>query len=159
MRQDAVAVLAYDPPLDAVCVIQQFRAALIGRTESPWSHELVAGLVDISGESVEQVARRELEEEAGIQPLYLEQINSYWQSIGGSNERMNLFLALASLEGIGGHHGVQGESEDILALVVARDEALDWARTSGTSNASSIIALQWLESHRQRLISLWQNCQ
>lgn len=158
-RKDAVGILVYDPDLDAICLVQQFRSAVMGLVDSPWPYELVAGLIDKDGESEEDVARRELQEEAGVKAAYLEKINCYWLSIGGSNERMHLYGALASLEDIGGIHGVEGETEDILTLVVSREEARKWAFERMESNASSIIALQWLETERHRLASIWQNCQ
>lgn len=156
-RKNAVGILAYDPDLDAVCLIQQFRCAILGLSESPWAVELIAGLMDKEGEDEQQVVIRESREEAGLTLDYVEKINSYWLSIGGSNERMSLYVGLASLENVGGIHGVEDESEDIRALVVAREEAEKWAFESGQSNATCIIALQWLKNERHRLQFIWQN--
>lgn len=156
-RKNAVGVLAYDPDLDAVCLVQQFRCTILGLSSSPWAYELIAGLMDKPDEKETEVAVRESREEAGLTVDYLEKINSYWVSIGGSNERMSLYLGLASLENVGGIHGAEDESEDIRALVVAREEAERWAFTSGESNAACIIALQWLKNERHRLQSIWQN--
>lgn len=156
-RKNAVGVLVYDPDLDAVCLVQQFRCTILGLSSSPWAYELIAGLMDKPDEKETEVAVRESREEAGLTVDYLEKINSYWVSIGGSNERMSLYLGLASLENVGGIHGAEDESEDIRALVVAREEAERWAFTSGESNAACIIALQWLKNERHRLQSIWQN--
>ncbi|MEQ9021701.1 MAG: NUDIX domain-containing protein, partial [Pseudomonadales bacterium] len=156
-RKNAVGVLAYDPDLDAVCLVQQFRCTILGLSPSPWAYELIAGLIDRPGETETEVAVRESREEAGLTVDYLEKINSYWVSIGGSNERMSLYLGLTSLENVGGIHGAEDESEDIRALVVAREEAEQWAFTSGQSNAACIIAMQWLKNERHRLQSIWQN--
>ncbi len=157
-RKDAVGVLVYDPDLDAICLVQQFRSAIMDKVESPWPYELVVGLVDKEGESIEEVAFRELYEEAGVVPQYLEKINTYWMSLGGSNERMHVYLALANLQDAGGYHGLESESEDILALIVSREDARSWAFDRMESNASSIIALQWLENERERLAKVWQGC-
>ncbi|MEQ9564408.1 MAG: NUDIX domain-containing protein [Pseudomonadales bacterium] len=156
-RKNAVGVLAYDPDLDAVCLVQQFRCTILGLSPSPWAYELIAGLIDRPGETETEVAVRESREEAGLTVDYLEKINSYWVSIGGSNERMSLYLGLTSLENVGGIHGAEDESEDIRALVVAREEAEQWAFTCGQSNAACIIAMQWLKNERHRLQSIWQN--
>ena len=156
-RKNAVGVLVYDPELDAVCLIQQFRCAILGLSESPWAFELIAGLMDKEGEEETEVVIRESREEAGLNLDYVEKINSYWLSIGGSNERMSLYIGLASLKNVGGIHGVEDESEDIRAWVVAREEAESWAFESGQSNATCIIALQWLKNERHRLQSIWQN--
>ena len=57
-RGEAASVVVYDPKLDAVCLVEQFRAATISkpsqasdslsnvRTCSPWSLEIVAGMLD-----------------------------------------------------------------------------------------------------------------
>lgn len=155
-RKEAVAVLIYDPDLDAVCLVQQFRAALMDKQASPWPYELVAGLVDKEGESLEETVRREMLEECGVSPMYLEKINAYWMSVGSSDERMHLYVALAHLQNTSGHYGEESESEDIKALVVSREDANCWAFERMESNASSIIALQWLENERERLAELWQ---
>jgi len=156
-RKNAVGVLVYDPDLDAVCLVQQFRCATLGLSSSPWAYELIAGLMDKPGEPETEVAVRESREEAGLSVDYLEKINSYWVSIGGSNERMNLYIGLSTLDEVGGIHGAEDESEDIRALVVAREEAEHWAFNSGQANATCIIALQWLKNERHRLQSVWQN--
>ena len=65
VRHDAVCVLPYDPQRDEVVLIEQFRVGAMGKTASPWLVELVAGLID-KDEQPEQVARREAQEEAGL---------------------------------------------------------------------------------------------
>lgn len=65
-RGDAVCVLLYDPLADAVVLVEQFRAGALGKVDSPWLLELVAGMVE-AGESAEAVARRESVEEAGVE--------------------------------------------------------------------------------------------
>ncbi len=156
-RKDAVGVLAFDPDLDAVCLVQQFRAPMVGLSEYPWAFELVAGLKDKPDESEKEMVIRESREEAGLALGYLEKIATYWLSVGGSDERMSLYVGLASLEQVGGIHGVEDESEDIRALVVDREEAEKWFLESEQSNANCIIALQWLKNERHRLQSIWQN--
>ena len=131
----------------------------MGRLESPWILELVAGLIDKQGESEEQVARRELMEEAGIAPGYLCKINEYWMSPGASTEKMHLFVALAPLAEVEGVYGLASESEDIRALVVPRATANSWAFERMEANASSLIALQWLNVNLSELKQQWAACQ
>ena len=55
-RQNAVAVLPYDPIRDEVVLIEQFRVGAIGNDDSnPWLIEIVAGLVE-EDEQYEEVA-------------------------------------------------------------------------------------------------------
>ena len=65
VRHDAVCVLPYDPQRDEVVLIEQFRVGAMGKTDTPWLIELVAGLID-KAEEPEEVAHREGEEEAGL---------------------------------------------------------------------------------------------
>ena len=43
-RGEAVGVLLYDPQLDAIGIVEQFRVGAVSRPGSPWLLELVAGL-------------------------------------------------------------------------------------------------------------------
>ncbi|MEC9409465.1 MAG: NUDIX domain-containing protein, partial [Pseudomonadota bacterium] len=66
-RGQAVCVLLFDPRKDAVVLLEQFRVGALEDERSPWLIELVAGMVD-EGETPEDVALRESEEEAGTVP-------------------------------------------------------------------------------------------
>ena len=46
LRHDAVGVLLFDPVLDKVALVEQFRIGAMGREGSPWLLELVAGLIE-----------------------------------------------------------------------------------------------------------------
>lgn len=50
---------------DEVVLIEQIRIAAYDTSETPWLLEMVAGMIE-EGESVEDVARREAIEEAGL---------------------------------------------------------------------------------------------
>lgn len=58
-------LLPYDPVRDEVVLVEQIRIAVYDTSDSPWLLELVAGMIE-EGESVEDVARREAVEEAGL---------------------------------------------------------------------------------------------
>lgn len=73
---------------DRVLLIKQFRIA-VGREVV----ELPAGRVE-DGESPEYCARRELEEELGYRAGGLLHLASYYASVGFTDERMDIFLAL-----------------------------------------------------------------
>ena len=154
VRHDAVCVLPYDPQRDEVVLIEQFRVGAMGKTETPWLIELVAGLID-KAEVPEEVAHREGEEEAGITFSSLWPITRYFPSPGGSTEFVHLFLGRCSTEGIGGLHGLEEEAEDIRVTVWAYEDALQAVRDGRISNAASIIALQWLALNRAEVRGLW----
>ena len=90
----AVGVLLYDPKLDAIGMVEQFRiGALAGPGEHPWLMELVAGLLE-PAESPEEVAHRESLEEAGCTLESIEPIADYFSSPGGSDEYFYLFCGI-----------------------------------------------------------------
>lgn len=150
VRGSAVGVLLYDPGRDLVGLLEQFRVGALDDPAGPWLLEVVAGMIEV-GESPEQVARRELVEEAGIHDAELRFICDYLVSPGGTDERMTLFCALADLAGRGGIHGLPDEHEDIRLHIVGRAEALAWLAAGRCNNAPLVIALQWLALHHGQL--------
>lgn len=153
-RHDAVGVLPYDPVTDEVVMIEQFRAGALNRDHSPWLLELVAGLVD-KDEDLETVARRELEEEAGLALQALKPLYDYMTSPGGSSERLYLYCAKVSAANHGKVFGVAEEHEDIKVHVLAADEVFRMVRERQISNAASLVALQWLMLERDALRKEW----
>ncbi len=99
-RGHAAAVLLYDPVLERFVMGQQFRIGAHAAGWNPWLLELVAGIIE-PGETAEQVAIRESEEEAGRQVLDLWPIDHYLVSPGGTSETAKLFLGRVSAEGEG----------------------------------------------------------
>ena len=154
VRHDAVCVLPYDPQLDRVVLIEQFRVGALDKSAHPWLLELVAGLID-KAESPEQVARREAEEEAGLTLGELWPVTAYYPSPGGSDERVHLFVGRCDSRGAGGIHGLAEEGEDIRVLVLSLDEALAALADGRIDNAASIIALQWLALNREKVRQAW----
>ena len=149
-RGNVVAVLPYDPRLDRVVLIEQFRAGAINDANGPWLIESVAGVIE-AGETEQQVALRESEEEAGCSISNLESISQYYVSPGGTTEYCSLFCGIVDSVGIGGIHGLADEHEDIRAMVVDVDEAFAWVGEGKIKSSATIIALQWLELNRARL--------
>lgn len=151
-RERGVGVLLYDPHLDKVLMVEQFRVGCLeDEVNGPWALELVAGLLDKPGENPADVARREAVEEAGARVGNLLRICEYYNSPGGSNERLTVFCAAFdatdaayATEG-GGIFGVDSEAENIRAVILDRNEALAAVAAGTINNAMSIIALQWLQ--------------
>ena len=160
-RERAVGVLLYDPQLDAIALVEQFRIGALALDNSvatsaptPWLLELVAGLIG-SGEVASQVARREALEEAGAIVQELEFVCEYFSSPGGSNEYFYLFCGRCDLREVGGLHGLAEEGEDIRVHIFSVQDAQQRLQAGQFCNAHTIIALQWLQLHRQRLRQMW----
>jgi ADP-ribose pyrophosphatase len=149
-RGSVVAVLPYDPVRRKVILIEQFRAGAVADPDGPWLIESVAGVIE-AGESEQQVAIREAEEEAGCHIRRLELISRYYVSPGGTTELCNSYCGLVDSEGLGGIHGLPDENEDIRVLVVDTEEAFAWLREGRIRSSATIIALQWLQLNQQRL--------
>jgi ADP-ribose pyrophosphatase len=150
-RGNAVATLLYDPALDTVVMVEQFRlpAYLAGR--SAWCIETPAGVVK-PGEELADVARREALEETGCEITGdVRKIAQFMASIGGSTEIVTVFLGLVDSRTATGIHGVADEHEDIRVHVVAASEAIRMADESEIENAASVIALNWLARHHDSL--------
>lgn len=153
-RGHAVAVLPYDPERDRLVLLQQFRIGALAAEGGPWLFEFVAGMIG-AGETEQEVAAREAEEEAGCRLLDLVPICKYFVSPGGTSETVSLYCARVDCAGLGGIHGLPGEHEDIRVLVLPRTEVLDMLHAGRINSGSPIIALQWLELNRQALLQRW----
>lgn len=153
-RGHAVVVLPYDPLRDEVVLIEQVRFPALATTDSPWLLELVAGMIE-AGESPEQVARRELMEEAGLEAQTITPINSYLASPGGSTERFYGFWAKVDASKAKGLHGLAQEHEDIRVVVMSRQDAYNALNAGRIDNAAAVIGLQWLQLNYSSLI---ENC-
>jgi len=154
-RASAVGIILYDPILDHVILIEQFRPGAMRDQESPWLIEIVAGIIT-ENETPADVAKRESNEEAGCQVLDLFPICEYFVSPGGSNEYLWLFCGHIDASDAGGIHGLHEENEDIRTLNIPLDEALIMLQEGKIKTSPAIISLQWLQLNRQWLKNLWQ---
>lgn len=153
-RGHAAAVLPYDPNRDLVVLIEQFRVGALAAGMVPWTIEIVAGIID-PGESPEEVARREAEEEAGLAVKELVPIGRFLTSAGGSSETHRLYCGRIDSQGAGGIHGLQDEEEDIRVFACPLKEALGWIRSGEIANLTAATALQWLALNKERLRREW----
>jgi ADP-ribose pyrophosphatase len=153
-RNNCVAVLLYDPLRDEVVLLEQFRIGAMVHTEQAWLLEIVAGAIE-EGETAEEVAYREAEEEAACKIEELILISEYYSSPGGASERMSLFCGKINSSKVGGICGLVEENEDILVSVVSFDEAYRLVEQGQIDSATPIIAIQWLALNRAKLRAKW----
>ncbi|MGF1614477.1 MAG: NUDIX domain-containing protein [Gammaproteobacteria bacterium] len=155
-RGHAAALLPYDPNLDCVCMIEQFRIGALEDDATPWLLEFVAGIIE-QGETAEQVALREAMEESGLTVLELLPVSVFSLSPGACSERIHLFCGRVDATSAGGVHGVTEEGEDIRVRVIPFSETLALLRANKITSATAIIALQWLALNRDGLRKRWQS--
>ena len=154
-RGHAAVLLPFDPVRDEVVLVEQIRIAAYDVSVSPWLLEMVAGMIE-EGESVEDVARREALEEAGLVVGRTKPVLSYLASPGGPSERLSIMVGEVDATTAEGIHGLADENEDIRVHVVSREQAYQWVEEGKIDNAASVIALQWLQLHYQTLRNEWK---
>lgn len=150
-RGQAAGVLLHDPRRHELVLVDQFRIGLIDdREESPWALELVAGMLD-KPEDVETMAKREISEETGLTVQSVTPICQYYNSPGGSDEKIHLYYAQVDSSQAEGIHGLADENEDIKVVVLSVADALAALHAGQINNAMAIIALQWFELNHGNL--------
>jgi len=161
-RGHAVAVLPYDPVRDEIVLIEQFRpgayAALASgwfpEDASPWLVECVAGIID-PGETPEDVARREMVEEAGLPAMDLFPALQYLATPGGSSESIILYIGRVDAADVGGVHGLDHEGEDIRPCTVPLERAYAAVTEGVMANATVVMAVQWLLLNKDKVLAKW----
>lgn len=156
-RGRTVGVLLYDPDRDAVVLVEQFRLPAHLAGFPGWQVEIVAGILDHPGESETAVARREVEEEAGlaVQGEILP-IHRVMTTPGGSTEVIDLFCGRVDARQAGGIHGLAEEHEDIKVVVLSYRAAMQRLRADGFQNGPTVLALLWLRTNRRTLRRRWR---
>jgi ADP-ribose pyrophosphatase len=122
-------------PVDAagnVVLVRQYRHAT-----GSWLLEVPAGKLDHPGESPEDCARREVEEETGYRPGRLIPLGWIWTTPGFTNEKIWLFVAL---DLVPSRSNLQ--SDEVLTVeTLALDEAVRRAATGEITDGKSVCAL------------------
>ncbi len=149
---DAALLLPYDAARDRVLMIEQFRTAPARRGDNnPWTLEPVAGIVD-AGETPEDAARRETEEEAGLALKGMEKMFAFYASPGSNTDYFHCFLGLADLpDDHAQFGGLDVEGEDIRLHLVNRADALRLIETGEITAGPLVAMLLWLDRNRARL--------
>jgi ADP-ribose pyrophosphatase len=154
VRGPAVVLVPWDPVRDEVVLIEQFRIGALESGPTPWHMEFVAGIAE-DGEAPEDVARREAQEEAGLEVGAIEFVHRYQVSPGGNTEEILVYCGHVDSGAAGGVHGLDDEHEDIRVHRVRTDDALAALERGQVRNAAGIIGLQWLALHRAALARRW----
>jgi 8-oxo-dGDP phosphatase len=136
----AVAVVPYHESSDEVVLVRQYRHPVRGQM---W--ELPAGLIDVAGEPLAQVAVRELAEEADLCCGRLDPLIDIHTSPGCSDERIRIFLARDLTPAAAPHARRHEESELVVGrfpLAVAVQMIFRGELTNATAVAG-LFAVAW----------------
>jgi len=150
----AAVVLLYDPYLDRVVLVEQFRIGLMEQGRGAWTLEPIGGLVTPDSDAVATV-RQEAKEEAGCEISVLESIGTFYVSPGFSDDCIALFCGRVHSDGLGGIHGLEEEGEDIRVVVIDAAQAFDELFCGRINSTAAIISIQWLAANRGRLCTIW----
>lgn len=143
-RGNSVAVLAYNLHTEKLILISQFRYPTY-KNGHGWTVEAIAGVID-QGETPDEAARREVQEETGLIISSLEHITTFYPSPGGSSEQIYLYYSEVSGESTMNNHpgGMVNEGEDIISLEISLEDALEKIRSGEIMDAKTIIGIYWL---------------
>ena len=140
-RGDAAAILLYDPAVDEVLLLEQFRIGPAARCDNPWLTEIVAGMID-AGETAEQAVVREAQEEAGFTPFDVRFLGRYYTTPGACSERIDLFLGMVDKrKPVGAGGGCAAEHEDIRVFWVSRRQAMQMLAEGKIASGAPMLAL------------------
>ena len=147
---EAAAVLAVDRERRVAILVRQWRAPLVASGGDGFLLEVCAGLVD-PGETPEQAARREAEEEIGFRIASIRKVASVFSSAGTLTERMHLFLAdVAEAQRTESGGGNPHEGEDIEVIEVPLRALYDRAERGDIVDAKTLILVQRLMIEEMR---------
>lgn len=150
-RGDSAAVMIFNQTTRKLILISQFRYPTY-KNKDGWIVETIAGMID-PGETPEEAARREVQEETGLKIDTFEHIAAFYPTPGGSSERIFLFYSEVSGEKPKYKEtgGLIGEAEDIKAVEMTLAEALEKIKSGELVDAKTLIGIYWLENRQIKL--------
>jgi nudix-type nucleoside diphosphatase (YffH/AdpP family) len=135
----AAAVLLYDPDRGVVMLVRQFRMAPYLADGTTAMLEACAGMLD--GDAPAEGARREVQEETGVEPRELAHAFDAFMSPGGMTERISCFTARYAPEDRKSAGGGVDEDEHIEVVEIEFEEALRLIAAGGIRDAKTIALL------------------
>jgi nudix-type nucleoside diphosphatase (YffH/AdpP family) len=142
-RGNGATLLLYDVERRTVLLTRQFRFPVyVNGHPDGLLIEAAAGLLE--DDSPEVAVRRETEEELGVAVGDVQHVFDIWMSPGSVTERLYFFAAPytpGDVTGAGG--GLEDEGEEIEAVELGFDEALDMIDDGRIADAKTVLLLQW----------------
>lgn len=141
---DAAVVLVVDRERDVAIMVRQWRAGLAAVDKHPMLVEACAGILD-PGETPEETARREAEEEVGVRLGEVRSLGSVLPSVGTLTERMHLFVAeVTGADRVQDGGGVAHEGEQIEVVELPLKELFAMAKDGRIEDAKTLVIVQRL---------------
>lgn len=149
--RDAVAVVVYDPKVEKLVMIRQFRLGAQLGTGRGMSVEFVAGMIDDNEEPAE-TAKREMFEETGLTAANVKPLCQFLTTPGLTDEVLHLFYAETDSSNLIAEAGLENESEQTFPFLLTLDEALAAVDKNAIFNGIVMIGLMWFSRHKERLV-------
>lgn len=140
----AVVALRGEPGAEEILLERQYRHPV-----RAYLWEIPAGLLDIEGEDYLLAAQRELAEETDLQAARWDVLVDYFNSPGGYNESLRIFLA-RDVSPTGSIFERTDEESDMLAAWVDLDEALTGVLAGRFHNPSTVVGVMAAHAARGR---------
>lgn len=148
-------VLLYVPETDEILMNEQFRlGAFMANSADPFLWECAAGIID-EGETPEEAAVRETQEETGCSVLALEKVGSFFTSPGCLDEEAHVFIGRIAKADTTQIFGVEEEGEEIRTHLLPSARVLEMLDAGEIRNGSSALALNWFGRHKDRIRAAW----
>lgn len=149
-RGNAAAILLYNKEQNTVILTKQFRLpSFINGNQSGMLVEACAGMLD--GDSPEDCAKREAEEETGYKVSEVKKIFDAYMSPGSITEIIHFFIGNYTKDmKVNGGGGVEDEEENIDVMEIGFQEAVDMMEAGKILDAKTIILLQYVKLHELR---------
>lgn len=145
---NAAVVLTIDRARGLAILVKQWRTGLL-EDDDPYLLEACAGLID-EGETAEQAARREAEEEIGLKVGAMRSLGVILPTIGTLTERMHLFVAeVAAGDRTENGGGNPHEGETIEVIEMPLQELYAMAREGTLRDAKTLVIVQRLMLEEQ----------
>ena len=146
---DAVAVIAWDPKLERLVLIRQFRVAAHVANGRGMTVEVVAGLVENGDE--EATVHAELSEEAGLTAMRVTRFAHMLTSPGMVDERISFWFATVDASSLIERGGLEEETEETFPFTCTLDEALSAIDEGRIENGIAMFALLWFARNFEKL--------
>ncbi len=146
----AVALVVFDPKLEKLVMIRQFRLGAQLANGRGMTVEIPAGLID-EGEEPQDTARRELFEETGLEAKRITPLCNFLTTPGLTSETIHLYYAEVDAGNLAENGGMASETEETFPFMLSVDEALAAVDNNKIHNGIAMLGLLWFSRHRKTL--------
>lgn len=144
-RQNSVGIIGYDPIIDCLVFVSQFRAGPFINENIDHCLEVVAGYIDVNEKEIE-AAKREFYEETNLKIQKIFKCFEYYPSPSITTEKMSIWLASINLEDI--IEIINNGAEQLKIVKISAKESYNLLNLGKFNNGLTIISMQWFFNNK-----------